>query len=199
MSSTFTITPFIASHANTSLTPFCTYIQDWDSRVPFFIPLQSIHDIAHTCLPAIHCIDSIYDPISCVPLSDKATNQIPHNFSSVILVLGATALRMGKSHAAFLPPIPCSCSCQRSWRLLGDCMRVASIIAQSPAPAAACCCCWGAPLPWFVTAAAAASTAKFVVGRIASCQTFPCTTIPKLQSMLILIHRMHSSTLCSPV
>jgi hypothetical protein len=106
MSSTFTITPLIASHANTSQTYWYTVLYLYSRlgfRVPFFIPLQSINDIAHTCLPAIHCIDSIYAPISCVPLSDKATNQIPHNFPSVMLVLGATALRMGKKPCGLSP------------------------------------------------------------------------------------------------
>ena len=65
-------------------TPFCTYIQDWDSESHFL---------------------SLFNPmmISCVPLSDKATNQISHNFPSVILVLGATALRMGKKPCGHTP------------------------------------------------------------------------------------------------
>jgi hypothetical protein len=95
MFSAFSITPFITSHINTSqshwYTILCLYFKI-GIQSPIFIPLQFIHDVAHTSLPAIHCIDSIYAPISCVPLSDKATNQIPHNFPLVIL--GATALRM---------------------------------------------------------------------------------------------------------
>jgi hypothetical protein len=101
--STYNYTVF-ASHANTSPTHWCTVLcQHFKIGIqsPIFIPPQSMNDVAHTSVPAIHCIDSIHAPIICVPLSDKATNQTPHKFPSVILVLGATALRIEKAMRPF--------------------------------------------------------------------------------------------------
>jgi hypothetical protein len=57
MFSAFTITPFIASHANTSQTHWCTVLYLYSKigiQSPIlFIPLQSINDVAHTSLTAL--------------------------------------------------------------------------------------------------------------------------------------------------
>ena len=69
----------------------------------FLISLQSINNVGYTCLPTIHCIDSIYANFCRVALSDKASNQIPDHLPPVVLMLGATALRVGEKPCG-LPP-----------------------------------------------------------------------------------------------